>query len=121
MVFGDKAVVITGAGGGIGAALALRFAREHPRVVVAADINAVRAEQTARQVRALGVPALAVAADVSDQEQVRKLIAEVQDGYGQVDIVCSNAGVAAGMGVHAPDGRWASSWGVNVMAHVYLA
>lgn len=121
MMFRDKTVVITGAGSGIGAAIAQRFARENPRAVVVADIDERKAETTAHQIRAAGVPAIVEATDVGDPDQVRGLIAAAERGFGRVDVVCSNAGVAAGMGVHADEARWARSWAVNVMAHVYLA
>ena len=56
----DKAVLITGAGRGIGAAMALRFAAESPRGVVVSDIDEIGAQRVAGQVRELGVDALAV-------------------------------------------------------------
>lgn len=117
----DKTVVITGAGGGIGAAMAEKFAREKPRGIVVADIDAAAAEDVAARVRAIGVPALAHRADVGDERQATELIAASEREFGQVDVLCSNAGIAVGMGVHAPQDRWSAAWAVNVMAHVHLA
>ncbi|MCG8918730.1 SDR family oxidoreductase [Actinokineospora sp. PR83] len=116
-----RSVVVTGAGNGIGAALALRLAAERPRVVVVSDRDADAAGAVAGRVRDLGVAAVAVRTDVSDPEQVRDLVALVERDHGGADLICSNAGVATGMGVHASPAQWADSWSVNVMAHVHLA
>ncbi|GAA0234208.1 SDR family oxidoreductase [Saccharothrix mutabilis subsp. mutabilis] len=121
MEFRGKAVVVTGAGRGIGAAMALRFAAEGPRGLVVADLDGAAAARVAARVRALGVDAVDVCADVGDKEQSRGLVAVAEREFGPLDVVCSNAGVATGAGVHAGDQDWARSWAVNVMAHVYLA
>ncbi|MGH3517233.1 MAG: SDR family oxidoreductase [Haloechinothrix sp.] len=117
----DKTVIVTGAGNGIGAAIACRFAREKPRGVVVADIDEARAEQVAGKIRPLGVDAMACRTDVGDPVQVGNLVSAAERAYGAVDVVCSNAGIATGMGVHAAETLWARSWAVNVLAHVYLA
>lgn len=116
-----KVVIITGAGSGIGAAMAKRFARENPGGIVVADIDEPKAEEVAAAVRGLGVYGLAYRVDVGDPEQVRQMVAATERAFGPIDLVCSNAGVAFGMGVHADESRWARSWSVNLMAHVYLA
>jgi NAD(P)-dependent dehydrogenase (short-subunit alcohol dehydrogenase family) len=117
----DKAVVVTGAGRGIGAAMALRFAAERPRGLVVADLDERGALRVAHEARELGVDAVDVCVDVGDKEQARALVALAEREFGPVDLLCSNAGVATGAGVHAGDQDWARSWSVNVMAHVYLA
>lgn len=117
----DKTVVITGSGSGIGAALAHRFAREAPRGIVVADLDAARAERVAGDLRALRVEVLPRRTDVADPDAVAELVAATEHAFGQVDVVCSNAGVAAGQGVYASGPMWQQSWAVNVMAHVYLA
>lgn len=117
----DKAVVITGAGRGIGSAMALRFARENPRGIVVSDIDQAAAELVAVRVRELGVPAIGVHTDVTRKEQVRSMVAQAEREFGPLGLVCSNAGVATGMGIHAGDTAWEHSWAVNVLAHVYLA
>jgi NAD(P)-dependent dehydrogenase (short-subunit alcohol dehydrogenase family) len=114
-------VVVTGAGRGIGAALALRIAAERPRGVVVSDMDGDAADAVAEQVRELGVPATALAVDVTDRDQLRHLVRTTQREHGDLDLVCSNAGVATGMGIHAADPQWERSWAVNVMAHVHLA
>ena len=116
-----KSILLTGAGRGIGAALALRFIREQPRGIAVSDIDADAARRTAALVRLAGVPAIAVEADVASAEQVTSLVAHARDAFGGVDVVCSNAGVASGRGLHAPSASWTRSWDVNVMGHVHVA
>lgn len=117
----DKAVLITGAGRGIGAAMALRFAQEVPRGIVVSDVDEVGAQRVAGQVRELGVEALALRVDVADRSAVRKLVTLAEREFGGLDLVCSNAGVATGLGIHAAERVWSRAWAVNVAAHVYLA
>ncbi|OLF53393.1 SDR family NAD(P)-dependent oxidoreductase [Pseudomonas chlororaphis] len=87
-----KVALVTGGGTGIGRAAVLAYAREGATVVLAGR-RAAEIEATAREVAAAGGEALAVAADVSREEQVRRLIATVQDRYGRLDIAFNNAGV----------------------------
>jgi NAD(P)-dependent dehydrogenase (short-subunit alcohol dehydrogenase family) len=113
----DRSVVITGAGSGIGAALARRFAAERPRALVLADLNQPAVEAVARE---LG--AVAVKANVSREDEIRALIDRARDVAGPVDLFCSNAGVPGpGGGPEAPDDEWQRAWQVNVMAHVWAA
>lgn len=86
----DKVCVITGAGSGMGRAMARIFAREGARLVLA-DISGNEAE-VAREVG--GVP---VRCDVSDEEQVRAMIAAATSEFGRLDVLCNNAGFGGGM------------------------
>jgi NAD(P)-dependent dehydrogenase (short-subunit alcohol dehydrogenase family) len=52
---------------------------------------------------------------------VQALIAAARDRYGPVDLLCSNAGIAFGTGIHAAGEQWAASWAVNLMQHVHAA
>lgn len=121
MKLNGKVIVVTGAARGIGAALALRFCREKPRGIVVCDIDVENAELVAGQLRDNGVPAVAAFADVGRKEDADRLVALTVEEFGPVDLLCSNAGIATGMGIHAPSAVWARAWSVNVLAHVHLA
>ena len=88
----DRVAVITGAGSGIGRALALACADEGMRVV-AADIEADAAEQTAAAVRGRGVEGLAVPTNVADRAAVERLAEQAYARFGAVHLLCNNAGV----------------------------
>jgi len=87
-----KIALVTGAGQGIGKAVALRLAREGADVVVA-DINAQTAEQTAQEMRALGRRALAYAIDLGNISEIQPLIDLAVAEFGRLDILVNNAGL----------------------------
>jgi NAD(P)-dependent dehydrogenase (short-subunit alcohol dehydrogenase family) len=88
-----KAALITGAGGGIGRATALAFAREGARVAVA-DVAIERAGETVAQVNTAGGQAISLAGDVTRDADVREMIDAVVGVYGRLDCAFNNAGVA---------------------------
>ncbi|TGB09333.1 SDR family oxidoreductase [Streptomyces sp. MZ04] len=106
----DKGVVVTGAGGGIGAALARRFASAGARVVVN-DLDAAKAEAVADEISAVAVPGDASTIVPAAREALS----------GTIDVYCANAGLGSGGSQAAPEEVWASAWDVNVMAHVRAA
>ncbi len=113
----DRNVVITGAGSGIGRAMAERIAAERPRALVLADLDLSAAEAVARQ-----IGGVAVRTDVSREGELRALVERAREVGGPIDLFCSNAGVGGpGGGPEAPDEEWQRAWEVNVMAHVWAA
>jgi NAD(P)-dependent dehydrogenase (short-subunit alcohol dehydrogenase family) len=110
----DRSVVITGAAGGIGRALAQRVAAERPRALVLSDLDGAGVEAVAEECGGVAVPA-----DVSREDEVARLV-EAARAHGPVDLFCSNAGVA-GFGGGPEDPGFELAWQVNVMAHVWAA
>ena len=92
MRLSSKSAIITGAASGIGKAIALRFAAAGATPVIA-DLNLDAADATAREIRAKGCDAFAVAMDVADEAMVEKGVADVIEEYGQIDVLVSNAGI----------------------------
>jgi NAD(P)-dependent dehydrogenase (short-subunit alcohol dehydrogenase family) len=114
----NSVAVVTGGGGGIGAAMGRRFAAEGARAVVLADVDVDAAERAAREI---GGPACAVGCDVSDGDAVAALIDDVERRDGPIDLYCANAGIARGLDVSSPDELWEEMWRVNVMSTVVAA
>jgi NAD(P)-dependent dehydrogenase (short-subunit alcohol dehydrogenase family) len=90
--FSEKVVVVTGAGSGIGAAAALRFAAEGASVVVS-DINAAGATKVAAEVAKVGGRALAMRTDVAVEAEVRELVDRAVSEFGRLDVMVNNAGI----------------------------
>ena len=111
----DKGVVVTGAGRGIGRALAVRAAQEGARVVVN-DLDAANARAVADEVGGTAVPG-----DVTAPEA---LLDAATEALGRVDVFFANAGIDGAGGadsLQAPDDVWDRVLDVNVMAHVRAA
>lgn len=90
--FQDKAVIVTGAGRGFGAVLALAFAREGANLVIHYNSSAAGAEQVVAQVRALGRRAIMVKGDISSLDAVRAITQASFDAYGHIDVLVNNVG-----------------------------
>jgi NAD(P)-dependent dehydrogenase (short-subunit alcohol dehydrogenase family) len=114
---GDRHVVVTGAGSGIGRALARRFAAEGARAVAVADLDEAAAQAVAAEIEGL-----AVGTDVSFEDSIRELAVRSVDAFGPIDLFCSNAGVPGpGGGPEASDEEWQRTWEINTMAHIWAA
>lgn len=87
----DRVAIVTGAATGLGAAYAHAIAREGGRVVV---VDVADGEGTVGKIRACGESALALRADLTDEDDVARMVARVADEYGRVDILVNNAGGA---------------------------
>lgn len=109
--FQNKVAVVTGAGSGIGRALARGFANEGMRVV-AADIDEASAKATAESI---GVNAIALGVDVADGDSVAALADASFESFGQVDLLVNNAGVfQGGLSWERSVADWEWTLGVNV-------
>ena len=121
MKLADRVVVVTGAGGGIGAALARRFAAEGARAIEVVDRDGAAAERVSAQI---GDRATAAVVDVADEAAVRAHVDDVLARHGRIDLFFSNAGLGSGTGIEggaAADRAWQQAWSVHVLAHLYAA
>jgi NAD(P)-dependent dehydrogenase (short-subunit alcohol dehydrogenase family) len=92
----EQTALVTGAGSGIGRAIALRFAAEGARVICS-DIRAEAGERTAGEIRAGGADARAIAADVADPARVRQLFERIDAECPALDVLVNNAGIEDGI------------------------
>jgi NAD(P)-dependent dehydrogenase (short-subunit alcohol dehydrogenase family) len=117
--FEGRTAVITGGGSGIGRGLATVFARAGMRVVVS-DIEEPAAAETVHLVEAAGGQAIAVPTDVADFDDVKRLAARAREAFGNVHVLCNNAGVShRRRGVDATHEDWVWMLGVNLWGTVH--
>ena len=117
-----KRAFISGAGGGIGEAAALKFAAEGARVILA-DIRSPAVEAVAARIAATGAEAVAVAGDIADPDQCRRMIDEGAQQLGGLDLMFNNAGIVLGEDtgpVETPLEIWEQTIRVNLTG-VFLA
>lgn len=110
-----KLALVTGAGAGIGRATAVELARGGARKIVLADRDRVAAAETADAVRAACAEAAVYQVDVSDEDAMNELAAQVRNEHGVVDILVNNAGIGmAGRFLETSSANWEDIMGVNV-------
>ncbi|MBT4267863.1 MAG: SDR family NAD(P)-dependent oxidoreductase [Deltaproteobacteria bacterium] len=91
--FKDKVAVVTGAGSGIGRALALAFAQEEMKVVIV-DVIPETLEKVHKEIEKMGVDVMSKIVDVSNRDQMSQLADDTYTRFGRANILCSNAGIA---------------------------
>lgn len=117
----EKVVLVTGGANGIGKALCERFAAEQARAVVVADVEYANAESVAA-----AIDGVAMAVDVSKETDVQRMVAATEEQFGQIDLLCSNAGVfypdlPDWSATSLDNAHWQKIWEINVLAHMFAA
>ncbi|CAI7980126.1 MULTISPECIES: SDR family oxidoreductase [unclassified Parafrankia] len=115
MAASDQGMVVTGAGHGIGRAIATRLAAEGARVVVN-DLDAEAAERVAAEIGGHALPG-----DAATEDGLATLVDSARGHLGEIDIWFANAGIDRGKGLAATEADWTASLEVNVLAHVRAA
>jgi 3-oxoacyl-[acyl-carrier protein] reductase len=114
----NKVALVTGGGTGLGRAISLALAREGAHVAVNYSRSTEDAEKTAADLRALGVNAMTVQADVSKSKQVDEMVAQVMKEFGRIDMLVNNAGTTRYIPMAnlkgVTDEDWEHIMGVNV-------
>ena len=109
-----KIAIVTGAGIGIGAAIAERFAREGAHVIVT-DINGETAAETVARIKAAGGSAQAILVDVCKGQDVNALVRRVEQDHGRADVLVNNAGILVRGEVRTlTDAEWTKLRDVNI-------
>ena len=116
-----KVAIVTGAGRGIGRAIAIGYAREGASVVVNYSRSAEAAEEVVQSIRSAGGKAIAVRADVSNLAEHDALLAAATDEFGALDILVNNAGIEFNEPVlEAKESTWNQTIGVNLKGAYFL-
>ena len=115
-----KTALVTGAAKGLGRAVALKLAEMGANVAINYNTSADEAAEVASEVAETGVRSMVVQADVSDLEQVKSMVREVEKGLGKVDILVNNAGIIDdGLLVRMSDKSWHRVIDVNLHGTFY--
>lgn len=108
--------MVTGAGSGIGEAIARRISEESPRGLVLADINEVAIERLGTE-----IGATPIAVDLSSETDNKMLIDTATQLFGPIDLFCANAGIGFLGDEQTASEEWERMWQINTMSHVYAA
>jgi meso-butanediol dehydrogenase/(S,S)-butanediol dehydrogenase/diacetyl reductase len=116
----NKVAVVTGAGQGIGKAIALALAKEGACVVVS-DINFQEANQVTKEIESIGKKSIAVKTDVTNKKEVDELIKKTLDKFGTLDIMVSNAGVSSmEFVIDMPEEKWDFNMDINLKGTFFV-
>lgn len=111
----SKVAIVTGSGSGLGKEIALTYANEGAKIVVA-DFNEQGLEQTVSEIKALGKEAIGIKVDISKEEDIVKMVEETIKSFGTIDILVNNAGVGDNMqaATNVTDDTWERVMNINV-------
>ncbi len=110
----DKVCLVTGAGSGIGKETAILFAKEGARVIVN-DSNVISGEETAREITENGGEANFIQADVTNPNEVEKMVEKIINDFGRVDVLFNNAGISGVGQLHEVElDAWKRVMNVNI-------
>lgn len=112
-----KTIIITGAGSGIGAALARRFAAQGPQVMLLLDLQAEGLEKLAAELA--GHPVETGVCDAADADAIATVVSGFENRFGRVDLFCANAGVFIPGGADAGPADWRKALDINLMSHIH--
>jgi NAD(P)-dependent dehydrogenase (short-subunit alcohol dehydrogenase family) len=112
----DRVVVVTGAGSGIGEAIARATHAAGARHVVVADLNGGEAARVAAE-----IGGTAVTLDVRDEAAIQRMVESTLDAHGPIDLFVSNAGFVTAAGLEDTNDAIQTMWEVHCMAHIYAA
>jgi len=115
MDLSDRVAIVTGSGRGIGATIALKLAEVGANVVINDVGDMEPAEAVAEEIKKMGRQSLVVSADVSQSEEVARMVETVTGNYGKVDILVNNAGITRDQLImRMSDDDWDAVLGVNL-------
>lgn len=120
MELAGKTALVTGAGSGIGRAIAIRFAQEGARIIVN-DMDGGAAERSAKEIEVFGGQAYPVQANISNREEVHAMVAKGTERFGIIGILVNNAGTggASILSKDMPPEAWESTVSVNLNGAFY--
>ena len=110
----NKVIVVTGGSGGIGQALATSFIHQKAKVVIVLDINFDNFESGRDKL-------ISKVCDVTNEKELNKIIDEINNDFGLIDIFCSNAGILSLGNEQTSREDWNKNWNLHVMSHVFAA
>ena len=110
----NKVIVVTGGAGGIGLAIAKKFIKEGPMIVILVDISFKNFNFKDEKI-------LCKQCDVTNESSIQNLIDKINLDFGLIDIFCSNAGILSLGSEQSSNEDWSKNWNLHVMSHVFAA
>ena len=110
----NKVIVVTGGAGGIGLAIAKKFIKEGPKIVILVDISFKNFNFKDEKI-------LCEQCDVTNELSIQNLIDKINLDFGLIDIFCSNAGILSLGSEQTSNEDWSKNWNLHVMSHVFAA